>query len=153
MPSFKPASFNEKFLLKVQGKSVASDLQSFPGGTEPPTAVDPELSFTSQQRHKHGKFSSRTRAAAPSGSLTLTEAHLAVTGLLVVSTQTSCCAGLEQSKFHFVSNLISREAEPRYGFLVNILDPATPESGSRQALYATPLKLGANEHVSPSSQV
>lgn len=79
MPSFKPASFNEKFLLKVQGKSVASDLQSFPGGTEPPAAVDPELSFMSQQRHKHGKFSSRTRAAAP--ALSPTEAHLAVTGL------------------------------------------------------------------------
>lgn len=72
---------------------------------------------------------------------------------LVVSTQTSCCAGLAQSEFHFVSNLISQEAEPRYRFLVNILDPATPESDSRQALYATPLKLGANEHVSPSSQV
>lgn len=79
MPSFKPASFNEKFLLKAQGKSVASDLQSFPGGTVPPTAVDPELSFMSQQRHKPGKFSSRTRAAAP--ALTLTEARLAVTGL------------------------------------------------------------------------
>lgn len=72
---------------------------------------------------------------------------------LVLSTQTSCCAGLAQSQFHFVSNLITQEADPRYGFLVNILDRATPESGSRQALYATPWKLGADKHVSPTSQV
>lgn len=74
-------------------------------------------------------------------------------GRLVVSTQTSCCAGLTQSQFHFVSNLISQEAEPRYRFLVNILDGATPERSFRKALYATPWKLGANKYILPSSQV
>lgn len=88
LPFFKPASFKEKFLLKAQGRSFASDLQSFPGGPEPPTTVDPELTLDGPARHEHGKFSSRFRAVAR--ALTLTEAHLAMTGLWFPLQQVFC---------------------------------------------------------------
>lgn len=126
LPSFKPASFNEKFLLKAQGKSVASDLQSFPGGTDRASACRRPRTFLDGPAETQAWNVLKQNQSCGSGSLTLTEAHLAVTGLWFPLKQVVAPAS-RPSRFHFVSNLISQEAEPRYGFLVNILDPATPD--------------------------
>lgn len=154
---FKPASFNKnaisghKFLANIL-KVVICQLPCVSGGRL--TQSQPVIPSSSKTMIKGKVLTQSSHSGVLGGK---TEAHLALIDLwfplkqVVLHTSYYSCKYVT-SWFHFVSNLISLKAKPRYWFFVNILDPTAPKISSKKAWYIAHLKLGTNKHVLPSPQ-